>query len=93
MQAAPYEKWNRLVTQRSQSLSKHGNTVAVQGMNIKILQQKAKIKYCGKLIIFKNAVQVEFPTPHEMRVGNIHEPQAGVDVTRQYLTEGQTETL
>ena len=66
--------------------------MAVQGMNIDILPPEEKIKDLVQLITFKSSVQVEFETPHQMRVGNIHEPQAGVDVTTA-PTEGQTQTL
>ena len=45
-----------------------------------ILLPEEKIKCLGQLITFKNAVEVEFE--HRIRVGNIHEPQAGVDVTK-----------
>ena len=77
----------------SNTTSKRGrsNTAAVQGISIEILPPEGKIKYSGQHIIFKNALHVEFEL-HQVRVGNIHEPQAGVDVTK-IPTEGKTHTL
>ena len=69
--------------------------VAVQGMNIEILPPEGKTKYVGQLITFSNAVQRSprrVRLPHQMREGNIHEPQAGADVTN-VPTERQTEAF
>ena len=55
---------------------------AVQGMNIGISPPEGKIKYFGQLVIFKKRSPSRVRTPRPMRVGNLHEPQTGVDVTK-----------
>ena len=52
-------------------------------MNIEILPPGGgKIKHLGHLITSKKKRSPSrAPPPHQMRVGNIHEPEAGVDVT------------
>ena len=64
------------------SKTRKNNTVTVQGMNIEFLPPEGKIK----------CLQVEFEHRIKCACGNVHEPQAGVDVTKVPI-EGQTQTL
>ena len=50
-------------------------TVAVQAMNIEIQPPEGKTKYLAHRLQKRR-------TRHQLRVGSIHEPQAGVDATK-----------
>ena len=67
-----------------------GNMVAVQGVDI--LPPNGKIKHFGQLITSQKRRTSRVGTPHQMRVGNIDEPQTAVDVTK-VPTERQTQPL
>ena len=74
------------------SKPRKSNTVEVRGMDIEILPPEVENQIPWPTHHVRKRCPSRVRPPHQMRVDNIHEPQAGVDITK-IPTESQTQAL
>ena len=77
----------KIISNKTSTSTKKEQHDNVHQLNVEILPPEGQIEYIGQITTFEKRSPSRVRPPYQMRVGNLHEAQAGVDVTKTPLRD------